>query len=265
MMLKTEPSTIRMFLFMGGLLIFLIWELLAPYRHVTVSKLKRWIINLAFTGFNNIILSLLFAATITQACQYVSVNRLGILNSIEVPYWQKILITILILDFMLYIWHLLNHVVPFFWDLHRVHHCDLNMDVSTATRFHIGELAISKVITIFLILFLGVDLYGLFLFETLVIMATQFHHSSLKIPVWFEKIFWILFVPPSMHRIHHSVVIKERDSNYGIILSVWDRILGTLLTNIDQTEIRIGVGSYQKQEKLNFHHLLIMPLTRRVR
>lgn len=265
MMLKTEPSTIRMFLFMGGLLIFLIWELLAPYRHVTVSKLKRWIINLAFTGFNNIILSLLFAATITQACQYVSVNRLGILNSIEVPYWQKILITILILDFMLYIWHLLNHVVPFFWDLHRVHHCDLNMDVSTATRFHIGELAISKVITICLILFLGVDLYGLFLFETLVIMATQFHHSSLKIPVWFEKIFWILFVPPSMHRIHHSVVIKERDSNYGIILSVWDRILGTLLTDIDQTEIRIGVGRYQKQEKLNFHHLLIMPLTRRVR
>ena len=156
-------------------------------------------------------------------------------------------------------------MVPFFWDLHRVHHCDLNMDVSTATRFHIGELAISKVITLCLILFLGVDLYGLFLFETLVIMATQFHHSSLKIPVRFEKFFWILFVPPSMHRIHHSVVIKERDSNYGVLFSVWDRILGTLLTDINQTEIRIGVGRYQKQEKLNFYHLLIMPLTRRVR
>lgn len=109
-MLKTEPSTIRMFLFISGLLIFLIWELFAPYRHVTVSKLKRWIINLAFTGFNNIILSLLFAAIITQACQYVSANRLGILNSIEMPYWQKTLLTILMLDFMLYIWHLLNHV-----------------------------------------------------------------------------------------------------------------------------------------------------------
>ena len=105
-MLKTEPSTIRMFLYIGCLLIFLIWELLAPYRPVTVSKLKRWIINLAFTDFNNIILSLLFVATITQACQYVSVNRLGILNSIEMPYWQKTLITILILDFLLYIWHL---------------------------------------------------------------------------------------------------------------------------------------------------------------
>ena len=82
-------------------------------------------------------------------------------------------------------------------------------------------------------------------------MVTQFHHSSLKIPAWFEKIFWILFVPPSMHRIHHSVVIKERDSNYGIILSVCNRLLGTLLTDIDQPEIRIGVGRYQKQEKLN--------------
>jgi len=264
-MLKTEPSTIRMFLFVGGLLTFLIWELLSPYRPGTISKLKRWIINLAFTGFNNIILSLLFAAATVQACQYVSVNRLGILNSIEMPHWQKTLLTIIILDFMLYIWHLLNHVVPFLWDLHRVHHCDLNMDVSTATRFHIGELAISKVITICLILFLGVDVYGLFLFETLVIMATQFHHSSLKISVWIENFFWILFVPPSMHRIHHSVVIKERDSNYGIIFSLWDRILGTLLTDIDQTEIRIGVGSYQRQEKLNFHHLLMMPLTRRVR
>lgn len=264
-MLKTEAAFIRLSLFIGGLLIFLTWELLAPYRHVTVSKLKRWIINLALTGFNNIILALLFAATVTQVCQYVSINRIGILNSIEMPFWQKTLITILILDFTLYIWHLLNHVVPFFWDLHRVHHCDLNMDVSTATRFHIGELAISKVITISLILFLGVDLYGLFLFETLVLMTTQFHHSSIRIPKWFEKIYWLLFVPPSMHRIHHSVVIKERDSNYGVIFSVWDRILGTLLTDIDQSGIRIGVGRYQKQEELNFHHLLIMPLTPRIR
>jgi len=264
-MIKTEPSTIRMVFFIGGLLVFLIIELLAPYRYVTVSKLKRWIINLSLTGFNNIILSLLFAATIIQSCQYVSTNRIGILNSIEMPHWQKTLITVLILDFMLYIWHLLNHVIPFLWDLHRVHHCDLNMDVSTATRFHIGELAISKVVTIFLILFLGVDIYGLFIFETPVILSTQFHHSSLKISAWFEKIFWIFFVPPSMHRILHSVVIKERNSNYGIILSIWDRLLGTFLTDIDQTEIRIGVGSYQKQKELNFHHLLIMPLTPRVR
>ncbi|MBW1849785.1 MAG: sterol desaturase family protein [Deltaproteobacteria bacterium] len=139
------------------------------------------------------------------------------------------------------------------------------MDVSSATRFHIGELAISAVIKISLIYFLGASPVGVLIFESTIVLCAQFHHSSLKVPVWFEKLWWILFVPPSMHRIHHSVVIKERDSNYATIFSLWDRFLGTLTKNVDQDRIKIGVGAYRKPEKLNLYQLLLMPFTKPIK
>ena len=178
---------------------------------------------------------------------------------------MKILATVAFMDFILYVWHLLNHEMPFLWRFHRVHHSDLNMDVSTATRFHIGELVISAVIKISLIFFLGASSLGVVIFESTLVFCAQFHHSSLRIAKGFESIFWILFVPPSMHRIHHSVKIRERNANYGTIFSLWDRILGTLISDVDQDGIKIGVGAYPKPQKLNFHHLLAMPFTRPVR
>ncbi|MFC1534266.1 sterol desaturase family protein [Thermodesulfobacteriota bacterium] len=264
-MFNITESTIRLLLFGGGILFFFFLELLAPYRLSSVSKVKRWINNLALALFNSIVINLIFSAAIAGTATYVQIHKLGILNMIPAPIWLKILFTVAFMDFILYIWHLLNHKMPFFWRFHRVHHSDLNMDVSSATRFHIGELAISAVIKISVIFFLGADLLGVIIFESAVVLCAQFHHSCLKIPRWFENIFWIFFVPPSMHRIHHSVVIKERDSNYGTIFSFWDRIMETLITRVDQAGIRIGVGAYPKAEKLDFHQLLIMPFTRPIR
>ena len=183
----------------------------------------------------------------------------------HLPYWAKMIATVVFLDFMLYVWHLLNHEVPLLWRFHRVHHSDLNMDVSTSNRFYIGELAISAVIIVGLIFFLGADLFGVMLYEILVVAIARFHHSSLTIPGWFEDIYWVLFVPPSMHRIHRSVVIKEHNTNYGTIFSIWDRFLGTLLRGVKQDHIRIGVGAYNRPERLHFHHLLVMPFTHHVR
>jgi sterol desaturase/sphingolipid hydroxylase (fatty acid hydroxylase superfamily) len=243
----------------------MVLEILVPYRQSSVSKVKRWINNIALTVFNSLILQLLFAGAVVRTAMYVTTRQLGVLNMMTLPVWVKILVTVAFMDFMLYIWHLLNHEVPLLWRFHRVHHSDLNMDVSTATRFHIGELAISAVIKVALVFLLGASLLGVMIFESALVLCAQFHHSSLKVPKWFERIFWILFVPPSMHRIHHSVIIEERDTNYGTIFSTWDRWLGTLLTDVDQKGIRIGVGAYQKPEKLNFNHLLAMPFTRPVR
>jgi sterol desaturase/sphingolipid hydroxylase (fatty acid hydroxylase superfamily) len=256
-----DASLIRLSLFLGGFLFFLMLELLAPYRQSTVSKVKRWINNVALTAFNSLILQLLFAGAVVRTAMYVTSHHLGVLNMVEAPSWAKLLATVIFMDFMLYVWHLLNHEVPFLWRFHRVHHSDLNMDVSTATRFHIGELAMSAVIKISLVFFLGATPLGVLIFESALVLCAQFHHSSLKISRWFEAIFWILFVPPSMHRIHHSVIIKERNTNYGTIFSTWDRWLGTLLTDVDQKKLRIGVGAYQKPDKLNFNHLLVMPFT----
>ena len=264
-MFNISESLIRFLLFWGVLLFFLSLELLVPYRPGSVSKVKRWINNLALTLFNSILLNLIFSAAIVFTATYVQTHKMGVLNMVQAPMWIKVLVTVAFMDFMLYVWHLLNHEMPLLWRFHRVHHCDLNMDVSTATRFHIGELAISAVIKISLIFFLGASPMGVLIFESVLVLCAQFHHSSLKVPEWFETFWWILFVPPSMHRIHHSVIIKERDTNYGTIFSLWDRFLGTLLTDVDQTEIRIGVGAYHKPEKLNFPQLLAMPFTRPVR
>jgi sterol desaturase/sphingolipid hydroxylase (fatty acid hydroxylase superfamily) len=264
-MFTESLAIIRGLVFWGGLLLFLGLERIIPYRSSSVSKPKRWLNNLGLGIFNSIVLNLLFASLILKTTGYVNAHKIGLLNQWPLPYWGKTLATVVFFDFILYVWHLLNHVMPFFWRFHRVHHSDLNMDVSTASRFHIGELAISAVIRIGLIFFLGADLIGVALFESLVVLTSQFHHSSLTVPAWFERYYWILFVPPSMHRIHHSVVINERNTNYGTIFSLWDRGLETLLRGVDQARIRIGMGAYRRPERLSLHHLMIMPFTRGVK
>ena len=264
-MFNISESSIRLLLFCTALIFFLILEILLPYRASSVSKLKRWINNIALALFNSFLLQLVFSSAIVSTAIYVQTHELGILNMVELPSWLKVFVTVAFMDFMLYVWHLLNHEIPLLWRFHRVHHSDLNMDISTATRFHFGELAVSAVIKISIIFFLGASTLAVLVFESLLVLCAQFHHSSLKVPKWFETIFWILFVPPSMHRIHHSVVIKERNTNYGTIFSLWDRFLGTLLSNVNQAKIRIGVGAYQKSDNLNIHHLLAMPFTRPTR
>jgi len=249
----------------GGFVFFLCFELIRPYRQPTVSKMKRLMTNIPLTILNSAVLSLVFASATINTSLYVSGNSLGLLNRISLPLWPKVLLAVFFMDFMLYVWHLLNHEIPFFWRFHRVHHSDLNMDVSTATRFHIGELAMSAVIKICLIYFIGANLISVIIFESLLVLTAQFQHSSLNVPESVEKVFWIFFVPPSMHRIHHSVKIHERDTNYGTILSVWDRLLGTLLKDIPQETIIIGVGPYREPEKLGLPHLLFMPFTRPIK
>ncbi|MCB2187919.1 MAG: sterol desaturase family protein [Deltaproteobacteria bacterium] len=252
---------IRPVMFVGGLLFFLFWELVRPYRPTTVSKGKRWFINLALTGFNSLILNVVFGAAAVVTAVYARDHGQGVLNILAVPRWANFLITIVFMDFMLYVWHLLNHVVPLFWRFHRVHHTDLNMDVSTATRFHLGELSISMVIKIALVYLLGADPVGVVVFEALLVLCAQFQHSCLAVSASLEKIVWVAGVPPSMHRIHHSVKIKERNSNYGTIFSLWDRSLGTLVKEVDQDTIKIGVGGHFDESKLGWGHLLVQPFT----
>jgi sterol desaturase/sphingolipid hydroxylase (fatty acid hydroxylase superfamily) len=264
-MFNVSESVIRLLLFWGGILFFLVMEVIIPYRSSSVSKVKRWVNNLAITLFNSIILNLVSSAAIVGTAAYAQKNQIGIFNLVEIPTWLKILVTVAFIDFMLYIWHLLNHEMPLLWRFHRVHHSDLNIDLSSAKRFHIGELAISAVVKISLIFFLGASTLGVLIFESALVLCAQFHHSSLKVPRWFETIFWILFLPPSMHRIHHSVVIKERNTTYSSIFSLWDRFLGTLLKDMDQDRILIGMGAYRKPDKLNLHQLLTMPFTKPVR
>ena len=261
-----DPQMVRFILFIAGVAIFWLAELIFPYRRPSVSKFKRLLTNMGTAALNAIILRVLAATFIVGAAMYVTEHKMGVLHLVQMPHWARVVVAVVFLDFMLYIWHLLLHVLPLLWRFHRVHHSDLNMDVTTASRFHVGELFISTCITIALIFFLGADLLSVVIFETILMACSQFEHSSIKTPEWFEKLFWILFVPPAMHRIHHSVVIKERNTNYGTIVSIWDRIFGTLKTDVNQDEIKIGIGAYNtRPEKVNFLGMLIMPFTKAVR
>jgi len=249
----------------GGFIVFLLLEYLRPYRVPTVPKSKRLLTNISLTILNSAVLSLFFAAATINSALHVSANHLGILNTFSLPFWQKVFLSVIFMDLIFYVWHLLNHRVPILWRFHRVHHSDLNMDVSTASRFHIGELALSSGLKIGLIYLIGANVVSVILFETLLGLTAQFQHSSVRVPLGFERIFYLLFVPPSMHRIHHSVIIRERNTNYGTILSIWDRVLGTLLKDVNQEGLVIGLGPYRKFEGLGLLSLLVMPFSRSIR
>jgi sterol desaturase/sphingolipid hydroxylase (fatty acid hydroxylase superfamily) len=259
-MFEWGESVIRLSLFWGGVLFFLLLELVIPYRDNSVSKFKRWVNNLALTAVNSIILNLVFSAAVVSTAVYVTSRNMGVLNFLETPGWLKILITVAVMDFFLYVWHLLNHEVPLLWRFHRVHHSDLNMDVSTATRFHLGELAISALIKMGLIFFLGASLTGVVIFESAIVLCAQFHHSSLKVPKWFESVFWILFVPPSMHRIHHSVVIRERNTNYGTIFPSGIDSWGLCSARWIKTRSASALAPTENRSAFNFITLWPCPL-----
>lgn len=260
-----SASIIRLVFFLAGLGFFLAMELKKPYRPGTVSKPMRWVNNLGITGLNSLILGLVVAQGVLAMAAYVGQSGLGLLNQLAIPYALKVLLGVMAMDFVIYVWHLLNHEVPLLWRFHRVHHTDLNMDVSTATRFHLGELSLSILLKLAVVYAVGLDVLMVLIFECAIILSAQFHHSTLAVSKKLERYVWILFVPPSMHRIHHSVKIKERDTNYGGIFSIWDRIMGTLLKDVDQDGIKIGVGGHFDQSKLDMMHLLWMPFTRYVR
>ena len=250
---------LKPYIYWGGILVFLLLEIAFSYRVPSVSKPRRWLTNLPLAITNGLVYHFIFTASIINLSKEVAQNKTGLLNTFAAPGWLKILLGILILDFFIYLWHLSTHSLPLLWRFHRVHHSDMNMDVSTGSRFHLGEFLVTGIIRLVVIYIFGIPWAAYVLFELLVNLSVQFHHSTVKINPAFEKIWVLLFVPPFLHRIHHSIVRKECDSNYGVLLSIWDRLAGTLNTVADQKKIVIGTSSHRTFEALDFWQLQLMP------
>lgn len=250
---------IKPYLYWAGVIIYLLCEQGFSYREPTVARPRRWLANLPLSIMNGTIYHLLYTSSIMGLALAVQEKKLGLLNVVTLPDWLKIAAGVVILDFFIYIWHLLTHELPLLWRFHRVHHSDLNMDVTTANRFHLGEFLITGLIRLAVIYTFGIGLTAYVLFEILVNLAVQFHHSSIRVPLGFERWWVILFVPPFLHRIHHSIKVKEQNSNYGVIFSLWDRMLGTLKTAVDQESIVIGINAQQDINRLGFWQLLLLP------
>jgi sterol desaturase/sphingolipid hydroxylase (fatty acid hydroxylase superfamily) len=260
-MSEIQYNIVKIGLISGGIVLFLILELIIPYRENSVSKFRRWLNNLGLGIVNITIIQIFFVSLIISISIYNSNKQIGLLNLMQIPDWLKIIDTIIIMDLVMYFWHIMTHRVPLLWRFHRVHHTDLDVDVSTTLRYHIGEVIPQFLILAGVVYFIGADPIGVLAFECIFLLANLFRHSRFKLSSGFENIFWILFVPPAMHRIHHSVDLEERNTNFGTIFSIWDRFFGTLLTGINQNQIWTGVDGHIQEKKLEIYHLIWMPFT----
>ena len=188
--------------------------------------------------------------------------RLGLVNQFNAPALPKSLVEFLVLDYGNYLWHVLNHKIPVLWRFHLVHHTDTDLDVTTAIRFHFGELIGSVLFRGLFVFFSGASAFHVLVYEILFEGATQFHHSNWKLPHQIEKSLNKIIVTPRMHGIHHSIIKSEMDSNYSVIFSFWDQIHKTLKLDIEQDKLIIGVPFYTESKELTILNLLKMPFTK---
>jgi len=245
-----------------GIFIFFVLENFMPFRSSTLSKLSRWRINFSVNLCNVVLIDFCFIALLHKTAFFSGPFNFDLFNTYRIPSVWRIVITIVILDLSMYLWHRLNHAVPFLWRFHRVHHTDRNLDVSTASRFHFGEVTGSTVITYSFMLMLGATIFEVRIFQVALFLMAQFGHSNLKLWKPFEEFLWLIVVPPAMHRIHHSEVKDEADSNYGTIFSFWDRAFGSFKKDVQQSRLVFGLKEFTDPKDLFLVKLLLLPFRR---
>jgi sterol desaturase/sphingolipid hydroxylase (fatty acid hydroxylase superfamily) len=240
-----------------GLLVWL--ESRRPLRREGEPKLTRDARNLVVAGIGAISLHLTENPISGWLTARVEQRKIGLLKLVRLPVWLETAIAVLLLDYTLYIWHVLTHKVPFLWRFHIVHHVDLDLDASTALRFHFGELGLSALWRAGQIIVIGISPLAFSIWQTLVLISILFHHSNVRLPIETERRLNLLIVTPRMHGIHHSIVQAETSSNWSSGLTVWDRLHDTLRLNVPQDEIIIGVPAYREPEEVELLKILAMP------
>jgi sterol desaturase/sphingolipid hydroxylase (fatty acid hydroxylase superfamily) len=253
---KGAPILIAIFVFL-----FLI-ETFSQLRARRQNRLRRTVINalVAIPGFVGLRL-LLLPAMVWIA--YKNQDwRFGINYMYELPSWIEGVVAFLLLDYTIYWWHILNHKVPVLWRFHLVHHTDIDLDVTTALRFHVGETITSIFYRGLAVFVIGASPMNVLIYEICFEAATQFHHSNWKLPFGLEKFMNRFMVTPRMHGIHHSIVRSQTDSNYAVIFSFWDRVHRTVNLNVPQDKIITGVPVYDNPKELTIGYLLKLPFTR---
>ncbi len=228
----------------GTLVALLAWETAQPFFPLfrkTGERLRHGVLNLGLGALNIAVVSLVFAGLWLAVTEWSAAHRFGLLNAFDFAPWQRAALAVLLLDTWTYAWHRLNHRVPFFWRFHRWHHADRAMDVTTASRFHTGEIVLSSVLRLPVLLVIGCGIGELAVYELLLFAVVQFHHANLALPEPLDRALRLLIVTPSLHKVHHSVVRAECDSNYSSLFSWWDRVFRTFRIVRDPHRIVFGV------------------------
>jgi sterol desaturase/sphingolipid hydroxylase (fatty acid hydroxylase superfamily) len=261
LLLDNEPL-IRLGCFVAVLAAMAAWELLAPRRRQAIPRLLRWPNNLGVVALDTLLLRLVFPTAAVGLAAIAEARGWGLFNVLAVPWWIGVPAGVILLDLAIYLQHVMAHAVPAFWRLHRMHHADLEFDATTGLRFHPVEILLSMGIKLAVVAALGPPAVAVLIFEVLLNATSMFSHGNVRIPAAVDRVLRRFVVTPDMHRVHHSVMPHETNSNFGFNLPWWDRLFGTYRAQpaAGHDAMTIGIEQFRDARELWLDRMLIQPL-----
>jgi sterol desaturase/sphingolipid hydroxylase (fatty acid hydroxylase superfamily) len=257
----TSDPGLRLSFFAAVLVLMALWEALAPRRRTTAGKSMRWFSNLGLVCFNTLIVRLILPVGLVSVAMIARERGWGLLNNFQLPSWLAITISVVALDFVIYLQHVLLHAVPLLWRLHMVHHADLDIDVTTGVRFHTVEILLSMGIKSATVVLLGAPALAVLLFEILLNATSMFGHGNVRLSLWLDRVLRLFVVTPDMHRVHHSVIVAETNSNFGFNLPWWDFLFGTYRSQPAEGHegMTIGLSQFRDERVERLDWMLGLP------
>jgi sterol desaturase/sphingolipid hydroxylase (fatty acid hydroxylase superfamily) len=256
-------AVVRGGIFLGILTVMLLWEASRPRRPLARPRQERWVANLGLTLLNTVLVRVTVAGVAYTAAVFAADQRVGLLHWHPLPAWAAAVVTLLVLDFVLYVQHVLFHALPVLWRLHRMHHADLDVDATTGLRFHPLEILLSLGIKAAVVALLGAVPWAVVAFEVLLNAASVFNHGNVALPEHHDRWLRWIVVTPDMHRVHHSTRAIETNSNFGFAVSWWDRLWGTYRAQPALGHVGMDIGLSDYRTPLNLGQLLLVPFRNR--
>lgn len=258
--MSSEPW-LRICAFGTVFLVMALWELKAPFRAHSLGRTRRWPGNIGVVVVGTLAVRLLLPLGAVGIATMAESGGWGLLNVWKPPGWLAIVIAVLVLDLAIYLQHVMFHALPALWRLHRMHHADLELDLTTGARFHAIEIVLSMVIKMAVVAALGAPPVAVLVFEILLNTTSMFNHANVRLPAWAEPIVRKVLVTPDMHRVHHSVEPRETNSNFGFNLAIWDRLFGTYVPEpaLGQHGLVIGVKEIRDPTEQRLDRMLTQP------
>ena len=260
--LLTYETVIRLGCFLGVFVLMAALEAALPRRARVAGRGRRWPSNLGLVALNSIVVRLVFPLTAMAVALASEARGIGLLPWLDLPPWAGVVIAVVLLDLAIYLQHVLFHAVPALWRLHRMHHADLDFDVTTGLRFHPVEIVLSMGLKLMVVVALGAPPLAVLVFEVLLNATALFNHANIRLPAGADRVLRWVMVTPDMHRVHHSVIPAETNSNFGFNLPWWDRLLGTYRAQpkAGHEGMTIGIEQFRTPRDLWLDRMLVQPL-----
>ena len=261
--LVAHDGAIRMFFFLGILTAMAVWELRMPRRALAANKRQRWIANLGIVVLDSFVIRLVVPLLPVALAVMCAERGWGVMNILDLPLWLEFILSIVVLDFVVYLQHVMFHAIPTLWRLHMVHHSDIDLDVTSGNRFHPVEILISVAVKLCAVMVLGPSAAAVIVFEIILNGMAQFNHSNVMIPEKIDGRLRVWIVTPDVHKVHHSIDYTEANSNFGFNLTWWDRLFGTYRAapQVAIPDMTIGLTQFREPAQLTLGKLLLLPIT----